>query len=185
MGETSCEGSVGRSLAITLALLLALLALSDPEAGGVGGRALVGGGEGRGGALSSSLSCRGLLDRGEEWMLFWLLPLLFTLRRRTAAREYEADRGRGAYVLPSLRMSLVGFGEGLVFGIGTSSATSMTGLKHMPESDVRFSAVCAVGDMGVYVDGSSASVACDGTGETGVCVDCVTFFQLATLEALA
>lgn len=170
---------------MTLALLFALPAPSEPEAGGGGGRALVGGGEGSGGAFSSSPSYLGLFDLGDEWILFWLLPLLFALRLRTAARGYDAERGRGAYVLPSLRMSLVGLGDGLVFGTGTSSATSMTGLRHIPKSGVRLSAVCAVGDMGVYDVGSSASVAWDGTGEIGLWVDCVTFFQLATLDALA
>lgn len=97
---------------------------SEPEAGGVGGSARLGGGEGRGGVLSFlplGLLFSGVLGREVPEML----P-----RLRLFARGIDAERGLGAYLLPSPRsMSLVGFGVDLVFGKGTSSATSITGLR--------------------------------------------------------
>jgi hypothetical protein len=104
------------------------LMTSEPDTGGVGGRARFGGGEGRGGVVSFlllDLEISGVLGRE----MVAMLPLL---RRFAAVRDIETDRGRGAYLLPSPRnMSFVGFGVDLALGKGTSSATSITGLKVM------------------------------------------------------
>lgn len=107
---------------------LYFLTTSEPDAGGVGGSARLGGGDGRGGVISFfplGLQVSGVLGRETEATL----PLL---RRFNAVRDIDAERGRGAYLLPSpRRISLVGFGVDRAFGKGTSSATSITGLRAM------------------------------------------------------
>lgn len=106
---------------------MTFLVASVPEMGGVGGKARLGGGEGRGGV--SSFFAGGLLVSGE---LGRELPMLLRLLRLMAVREIEAERGRGAYLVPSpRRMSLGGLGVFLALGGGTSSATSITGLRAM------------------------------------------------------
>lgn len=156
------------------------LTTSEPDAGGVGGRARLGGGEGRGGVLSFLLlgfEVSGVLGREGVAML----PLLL---RFAAVREIEAERGLGAYLLPSpRRMSLVGFGVDLALGKGTSSATSITGLRAMfAEFGLPLD---AVGEFGEYpvLPASADFSSCDGTVETGLSVVSVTFFQLALLDA--
>lgn len=151
------------------------LTTSEPEAGGVGGRARFGGGEGRGGVVSFfalDLERSGVL--GREVML----PLL---RRLAAVRDMDADRGRGAYLLPSpRRMSLVGFGVDLALGRGTSSATSITGLRAMfAEFGLLFEAVGEYPVLPSSPDFSSR----EGTVETGLRAFSVIFLQLALLEA--
>ena len=157
----------------------ALRTLSEPEAGGVGGRARFGGGDGNGGV--SSLLFLALGVAGRETALAKLDRLL----RFTAVRDMEADRGRGLYLLPSPRkMSLVGFGGDLALAKGTSSATSITGLRAI-FAEFGLPLVVA-GDTGVYPVFSpvtSVVSSADGTGETGYVVFSVTFFQLALLDA--
>lgn len=105
------------------------LMTSDPEAGGVGGRARLGGGDGRGGVVSFltlALEASGVLGRD-------VLAALPLLRRFNAVRDIDAERGLGAYLLPSpRRINLVGFGVDLALGTVTSSATSITGLRGAP-----------------------------------------------------
>ena len=109
---------------------LCFLITSDPEAGGVGGRARLGGGDGKGGVVSFfglDLVASGVLGRD----VVVVLPLLL---RFSAVRDIDAERGLGAYLLPSpRRISLVGFGVDLALGRGTCSATSITGLRATPE----------------------------------------------------
>lgn len=58
--------------------------------------------------------------------------MLPRLLRLMAVREIEAERGLGAYLVPSpRRMSLGGLGVDLALGRGTSSATNITGLRAM------------------------------------------------------
>lgn len=153
---------------------------SDPEAGGVGGRARLGGGEGRGGVSSFfalDLEFSGVFGRE----IVAILPLL---RRFAAVRDIDADRGLGAYLLPSPRkMSFVGFGVDLGLDRGTSSATSMTGLSAMfAEFGLPLE---VVGEFGVYpvLPSSPDFSSCEGTVDTGLRVVSVIFFQLALLEA--
>jgi hypothetical protein len=96
---------------------------SEPEAGGVGGSARFGGGEGSGGVSSLRLLLFGVEG----------LDMLAILERRfKAARDNDADRGRGAYLVPSpRRINRAGFTGVLTFGTGTSSATSITGERHI------------------------------------------------------
>ena len=110
-----------------------------------------------------------------------MLPLLL---RFAAVREIEADRGLGAYLLPSPRkMSLVGFGVDLALGRGTSSATNITGLRAMfAEFGLPLDAVAEVGEYPVLPSSPDFS-SCEGTVDTGLSVVSVTFFQLALLEA--
>jgi hypothetical protein len=109
---------------------LCFLITSDPEAGGVGGRARLGGGDGKGGVVSFLgivLVASGVLGRD----VVVALPLLL---RFSAVRDMDAERGLGAYLLPSpRRINLVGFGVDLALGKGTCSATSITGLRATPE----------------------------------------------------
>jgi len=156
------------------------LTTSEPEAGGVGGRARFGGGEGRGGVLSFlpvDFEVSGVLGREGVAMP----PLL---RLFAAAREIEADRGLGAYLLPSPRkMSLVGFGVDLALGRGTSSATSITGLRAIfAEFGLPLDVVGEFGEYPVLPSSPDFS-SCEGTVDTGLSVVSVTFFQLALLEA--
>lgn len=153
---------------------------SEPEAGGVGGRARFGGGEGRGGVVSffaRAFEVSGVLGREGVAML----PLLLRL---AAVRDIEADRGLGAYLLPSPRkMSLVGFGVDLALGRGTSSATSIAGLRAMfAELGLPLDVVGEFGEYPVLPSSTDFS-SCEGTVETGLSVVSVTFFQLALLEA--
>jgi hypothetical protein len=153
------------------------LMTSEPDTGGVGGRARFGGGEGRGGVVSFlllDLEVSGVLRRE----MVAMLPLL---RRFAAVRDIDADRGRGAYLLPSpRRISLVGFGVDLALGKGTSSATSITGLNVIfAELGLSFE---AVGEYPVLPSSTTFS-SCEGTVDTGLRVFSVTFFQLALLEA--
>jgi hypothetical protein len=107
-----------------------------------------------------------------------MLPLL---RRFAAVRDIDADRGRGAYLLPSpRRVSLVGFGVDRALGKGTSSATSITGLSAMV-AELGLPLV-PVGEYPVLPSSMDFS-SCDGTVDTGLRVVSVTFFQLALLEA--
>jgi hypothetical protein len=140
----------------------------------------LGGGEGSGGVVSFfalAFEVSGVLGREGVAML----PLL---RRFAAMREIEADRGLGAYLLPSPRkMSLVGFGVDLAFGRGTSSATSITGLSAIfAEFRLPFDVVGEFGEYPVLPSSPDFS-SCEGTVETGLSVVSVTFFQLALLEA--
>jgi len=99
--------------------------LSEPEAGGVGGRARLGGGEGRGGVVSLLFRASGVAGRE-------MVRMLERLLRFMATRDIEADRGRGLYFVPSPRsMSRAGLDGVFVLVRGTSSATSMTGLRAM------------------------------------------------------
>jgi hypothetical protein len=156
------------------------LTTSEPEAGGVGGRARLGGGEGRGGVLSFfalDFEVSGVLGREGVAML----PLL---RRFAAVRDIEADRGLGAYLLPSpRRMSLVGFGVDLALGSGTSSATSITGLRAIvAEFGLPLDVVGEFGEYPIFPSSPNFS-SWDGTVDTGLSVVSVSFFQLALLEA--
>jgi hypothetical protein len=121
---------------------LCFLITSDPEAGGVGGRARFGGGDGKGGVVSFfglDLVASGVLGRD----VVVALPLLLRFR---AVRDIDAERGLGAYLLPSpRRISLVGFGVDLALGKGTCSATSITGLRATPELGLPLE---DVGDLG-------------------------------------
>jgi len=157
----------------------ALRTRSEPEAGGVGGSARFGGGEGKGGVVSSLL----FLPSGVAGLE--TVTKLDRLLRFTAVREIEADRGRGLYFVPSpRRISRAGFGGDFAFDKGTSSATSITGLSVIfGESGLPF---VVAGDTGVYPVFSlrtSTLSSADGTGETGCVVFSVTCFQLAVLEA--
>ena len=65
-GAISKAGGIGSSFLLSTPFL-AFAGFSEPDAGGVGGRALFGGGEGRGGVSSWSCTCLspdGLPDRG-------------------------------------------------------------------------------------------------------------------------
>lgn len=125
------------------------------------------------------------LDFEVSGVLGWegvaMLPLL---RRFGAVREIEADRGLGAYLLPSpRRMSLVGFGVDLALGKGTSSATSVTGLRAMTaEFGLPLDTGGEFGEYPVLPSEPDFS-SCEGTVETGLSVFSVIFFQLASLEA--
>lgn len=77
----------------------------------------------------------------------------------------------------------MGFGVDLAFGRGTSSATSITGLRAML---VEFGLLLeGVGELGLYpaLPSSEDFSSCEGTVETGLRVFSVTFFQLALLDA--
>lgn len=151
---------------------------SEPDAGGVGGSARFGGGEGKGGA--SSFSLHGLVTSGVLGRdTVAILP-----RLRRFARGIEAERGLGAYLLPSpRRMSLVGLGVDLAFGRGTSSATSITGLRVMlAEFGLLLEAVGELGEYPVFPSSLDFS-SCDGTVETGFRGFSVTFLQLPLLDA--
>lgn len=134
-GERGSAGGSGSSFVLEsvcdgrLEVGLCFLITSEPEAGGVGGRARLGGGDGRGGVVSFpglDLVASGVLGRD----VVVALPLL---RRFSAVRDIDAERGLGAYLLPSpRRISLVGFGVDLALGRGTCSATSITGLRATP-----------------------------------------------------
>jgi hypothetical protein len=147
-GERGSLGGSGSSFVLEsvgegrLDVGLCLLMTSDPEAGGVGGRARLGGGDGNGGVVSFftlGLVASGVLGRD----IVVTLPLL---RRSSAVRDSDADRGLGAYLLPSpRRISLVGFGVDLALGKGTCSATSITGLRATPELGLPLE---DVGDLG-------------------------------------
>lgn len=83
--------------------------------------------------------------------------------------------------MPSLTTNLAGFCWLFVFGTGTSSATSITGLSVILVAFVILP-VEAVGEIGVYPV-ALIGVVSDGTAETGVRVSSVIFFQLVVLEA--
>lgn len=146
----------------------------------MGGRARLGGGDGKGGVVSFfalDLETSGVLGRD----VVVTLPLL---RRFITVQDIDAERGLGAYLLPSpRRINLVGFGVDLDLGTATSSATSITGLRAMPVGIGL--PLEDVGDLGEYpvlpspLDFSS----CEGTVDIGLSVPCVTFFQLALLDA--
>lgn len=125
---------------------LALTAFSDPDAGGVGGRALFGGGEGSGGEGSGGVSSFRGSGGGVGCLAGVRAP--FLLLRFNADREYDADLGRGLYGLPSFTTMAAGLGVNLAFGTGISSATSITGLSVMSASAIPL-ALDVVGEMGV------------------------------------
>jgi len=95
-GEMSYAGMRGKSFLLP-SVTLALLAFSDPDAGGVGGSALFGGGEGSGG-VSSLRTCiaAGLRDRAGVWVPEVCDPEVPPVRllRLVAFRDIEAERGR-------------------------------------------------------------------------------------------
>lgn len=185
-GERGSLGGSGSSFVLAFVgdgrseVCLCLLITSEPETGGVGGRARFGGGDGRGGVVSFfalGLEASGVLGRD-------VVPALPLLRRFKAARDIDAERGLGTYLLPSPRsISRVGLGVDRAFGRGTSSATNITGLRATP-SELGLP-LEEVGDFGEYpvfpsrLDFSS----CEGTVETGLSVSSVIFFQLALLDA--
>lgn len=138
-GEISKGGIVGRAFLVVVvrAVVRTLFVFSEPEAGGVGGRARLGGGEGSRGVVSLFLVPSGLDG----------LDGVSKPERRSAARGMEADLGRGTAArlpLRSRRMSLAGFGVGLALGAGTSSATSITGLSAMAALSVERTAEVGV-----------------------------------------
>lgn len=145
---------------------------SEPDAGGVGGRARFGGGEGSGGVSSSMVAFSPLGLLGLEGVCApWRLR-----------RFIDAERGRGAYDLPpSLTMSLDGFEGDLVLVMGICSATSITGLSETLTAPL---ALEVAGETGEYsaVQPRLVLASRDDTGETGTRVLCVTFLKLASLE---
>lgn len=127
-GEILYAGGMGSSFLLSVGdgvfteVFAALRTLSEPDAGGVGGSARFGGGDGRGGVSSLLLPTSGVAGRETVTKLDRLLRLM-------AVRDIEADRGLGLYFVPSpRRISLVGFGGDFALAKGTSSATNITGL---------------------------------------------------------
>ena len=113
---------------------------SDPEAGGVGGSARCGGGDGGGGVSPLHLPLFGVAGLD-------ILAMLDRLRRFMAVRDIEAERGLGAYLVPSpRRMSRAGFVGDFTFGTGTSSATSIIGERQiLTELGLSFDVVGEIG----------------------------------------
>lgn len=153
---------------------------SDPDAGGVGGKARFGGGEGSGGMPSFCRPVAGVAGRDGVRAGGASAPA--RLRLFMALRGMDADLGRGTYDLPSFTTTLASFGVDFVLGTGVSSATSITGLSAMHIVSLTLE---VVGDIGVYPVLVSwlRGLSCDSTGDTGVLADWVLFFQLAVLDA--
>lgn len=140
----SLVGREGSSFFVSAARTdLLFPALSEPDAGGVGGKARFGGGDGNGGGSSFIGAGAGLLGREG------VLDPPTRLRLFMADRGIEADRGRGVYVFPSLTITFAGLCERSIFGIGTSSATSINGLKLIIDPAFAL-ALDVAGEIGVW-----------------------------------
>lgn len=125
-GVISYLGNTGSSFLLSMASrALGLLLLSEPDAGGVGGRARLGGGDGSRGASSCSCCRYGV---SAVVGVFAPCPLLLFI----ALRGIDADLGRGVYVgrgVYGFTITFAPCGGDLAFGTGISCATSITGLR--------------------------------------------------------